>query len=253
MKRPQLSIVIPLYNEENRVLKSLNGLVNFVDSVDYPVEVILVDDGSTDQTGKIVKDFIASRENFRCQRIPHQGKAVGIMTGFGLARGKLLLQTDIDLAVPLSELPKFFLWITEQDFAVIIASREGIGARRVGEPYLRHLMGRVFNLLVQLLLLPGINDTQCGFKLFTAKAAEEIFSHLRLYRPDSAEIKGARLTAFDVEVLYLARFLGYKIKEVPVTWSYGAESKVHPLRDSIHNARDVFSVRLNALRGLYRS
>ena len=252
MRRPWLSIIIPCYNEERRILKTLNELSNYTDSVDYAIEVRLLDDGSTDTTAKIIKGFVKEHSHFYYHKLLHQGKAAAVIAGVKKAKGELILYTDVDLAVPLTELERFFLWIDEQGFDVVIASREGVGARRVGEPYIRHLMGRIFNLFVQALLLPGISDTQCGFKLFRVAAAKKTFSHLNLYGKTSPVIKTPRVTAFDVEVLYLARQLGLRIKEIPVTWHYGSESKVHRIRDSVYNLADVFKVRWYALRGAYR-
>jgi dolichyl-phosphate beta-glucosyltransferase len=134
---------------------------------------------------------------------------------------------------------------------VAIGSREGLGAQRHGEPEYRHLMGRGFNLLVRLLLLPGLHDTQCGFKLFRREAVRDVLARARLYR-EGGEIAGARVTAFDVELLAVARARGWRICAVPVDWTYGEASKVHPLRDSWHNARDVFAVWMNQKRGRYR-
>ena len=133
-----------------------------------------------------------------------------------------------------------------------IASREGKGAKRIDEPTIRHVMGRVFNYLVQLVILPGINDTQCGFKLFRTSSAIEIFKHTLLYSLDDEVISGGKVSAFDVEILYLAKRMGLKIKEVPVVWIYQDESKVHNIKDSYYNAKDVLVVRLNSLLGKYK-
>ncbi len=127
-----------------------------------------------------------------------------------------------------------------------------MGAVRVNEPYIRHMMGRVFNFLVQLIALPGINDTQCGFKMFTHEAAKEIFKRIRLYSDTGDEIVGAKVSGFDVEVLYIARKLKYKVREVPVTWIYKDDSKVHSLKDSYYNLLDVIKVRLFSIRGFYK-
>jgi hypothetical protein len=135
---------------------------------------------------------------------------------------------------------------------VVIGSREGEGATREGEPAFRHLMGRVFNRLVQVLAVPGINDTQCGFKLFRADAVRAIVPRLRLYGPDAPQVHGARVTGFDVEVLVIARRQGFAIREEPVRWRYGVNSKVRPLADTFWNLRDVLRVRLNDWRGYYR-
>jgi hypothetical protein len=134
----------------------------------------------------------------------------------------------------------------------VIGSREGLGARRHGEPYYRHLMGRVFNLLVRSVAVTGIDDTQCGFKLFTRAAGHDLFGRLRLYGADAPVVRGPMVTGFDVELLFLARWRGYRIVETPVQWRHVAGSKVDPLRDAVRMARDVLRVRLNHLRGAYR-
>jgi hypothetical protein len=134
---------------------------------------------------------------------------------------------------------------------VAIASREGIGAIRVGEPWYRHVMGRAFNGLVRLLLLPGIHDTQCGFKFFTREAIDQILPRCVLYR-DASVVTVARVTAFDVELLYIARRLEFRIDVIPITWTYGTQSKVNAVTDTLQNLRDVLSVRWNGWRGRYR-
>jgi len=140
----------------------------------------------------------------------------------------------------------------ERGYDVAIGSREGLGAVRHDEPWSRHFIGRVFNLLVRLVAVGDFQDTQCGFKAFRQHAARDIFSSLRLYGEDAPEIQGGAVTAFDVELLFLALKKGYKVQEVPVVWRYGKNSKVNPLRDSILMFRDVINVRLNDWRGLYR-
>ncbi len=133
----------------------------------------------------------------------------------------------------------------------MIGSREGETASRIGEPEFRHLMGRGFNAMVRLLLLPGIHDTQCGFKLFTADARDQILPRLRLYRGQRGEITSPKVTAFDVELLVAARRLGLEIAIVPVTWTYGEQSKVNPVGDTVTNFSDVAHVKWNDLRGRY--
>ena len=134
----------------------------------------------------------------------------------------------------------------------MIGSREGEGASREGEPAFRHVMGRVFNRLVRLIAVPGIDDTQCGFKLFRADAVAAIIPRLRLYSADAPVVRGARVTGFDVEVLVIARRQGFRIREEPVRWRYGVQSKVRPIADTFWNLRDVLRVRLNDMRGYYR-
>lgn len=131
-----------------------------------------------------------------------------------------------------------------------IASREGIGSIRVDEPWYRHVMGRVFNGLVQLLLLPGIDDTQCGFKVFSRDALDDILPRQVLYA-NAEEVRTPRVTAFDVELLYIARKHDHEIAVIPITWHYGSHSKVNPVIDTIHNVIDVLRVKWNSVRGRY--
>ena len=132
-----------------------------------------------------------------------------------------------------------------------IASREGLGAKRIGEPFYRHFMGRVFNLITRLVAVGGFEDTQCGFKMFRADAARDIFQRVQLYGANAAEVHGSAVTAYDVEVIFLAVKRGYKVKEVPTEWRYGTMTKVNPLTDSMRNFADVMRVRLNDWRGRY--
>jgi len=248
----KLSVVIPAYNEEKRIEESLKKLYEFFSKQDYEYEIIISDDGSTDSTKDIVRKYISRWPQLQLLENSHKGKAPAIIAGIRKANAKYVLFTDIDLSVAIDETPKFLNWVESQDFKVAIATREGTGAKRINEPYLRHFMGRIFNLLVQVLVLPSINDTQCGFKLFETSLINKILDKSKLYTLDDPEIKGGRVGAFDIELLFLARKMGYKIKEVPVTWIYGDSSKVHKLNDSYYNAKDVLKVRFNYLKGLYK-
>ena len=248
----ELSLVIPAYNEEKNIELTLKNVEQFLDEEKLSYEIIVVDDGSRDKTVEIVSDFIAGKNGFSLIKNPHRGKGFTVRTGVFAASGKNILFTDADGSTPIRELKRLSFWLTNNDFDIVIASREGKGARRTGEPYLRHLMGRVFNYIVQLITLPGINDTQCGFKLFRNMVAKNIFSKLSVYGETSPEIPFAFTGAFDVEVLYLARKMGYKIKEVPVEWTYSKTERVDPLRDSFRMFRDVLKIRLNDLRGRYK-
>jgi glycosyltransferase involved in cell wall biosynthesis len=210
----------------------------------------LVDDGSTDDTATIARSFLPSHPSLRVSEIPHGGKAAAIRAGLLASQGSVVAFSDVDLAAPLSYLDHLIANL-EGGAQVAIASREGIGARRIGEPFYRHLMGRAFNLLVQLLLLPGIPDTQCGLKAFQSAALHEILDCSTLYRDNDARVVGARVTAFDVELLYIARCLGYRIATVPVIWSAGEHSKVNPIRDTWYNLMDVLKVRWDGWRGRY--
>ena len=246
-----LSIVIPTYNEEKRIEDSLEKIYSFLKSQNFSYEVIVSDDGSSDTTREIVEWYQKDWPNLKLLKNIHKGKAPAIISGIFEARGEYTLFTDVDLSVPIEEATKMLNWIESHGYDIAIASREGIGAKRINEPQTRHFMGRVFNALVQIVLLPGINDTQCGFKLFRTNAIQKIFNKTKLYSLNDKEISGGRVSAFDVEILYIARKLGYKIKEVPVIWYYGGDSKVHNVKDSYYNAKDVFKVKFNSLRGLY--
>jgi len=148
-------------------------------------------------------------------------------------------------------LKKLLHYITDQKYDISIGSREGVGAVRKDEPFYRHLMGRVFNYLVQIILIKGINDTQCGFKLFTNESAKAIIKKMRLYS-NAPEITVAKVTAFDTEILFLAKKLGYRVKSVAVEWQYVETNRVSAWRDSLQNFFDVLKVWYNDKKGLYK-
>ncbi len=242
---PFLSIVIPAYNEEGRLPATLMSVMGYLARQSYGSEVLVVDDGSSDGTAAA-----ASHAGVQVLRRDHRGKGFAVRAGALAARGAYVLLCDADLAVPIAEWEKMHSHLTA-GYDVVIGSREGLGATRQGEPWYRHIMGRVFNLIIRSIALKGINDTQCGFKALSRAAAQDLFRRVRIYGDDAPVLRGAAVTAYDVELLFLARRRGYRIAEVPVLWHYGTETKVNPLRDSLRNLRDVLNVRLNALRGKY--
>ena len=205
----------------------------------YTTEVIIVSNNSSDATPQIAEEFAAEYPYARVLHEPRQGKGAAVQTGMLAARGEYLFICDADLSMPIEELAKF-LPPALNSYDVAIASREAAGARRIGEPEYRHVMGRVFNAIVRLLALPGIQDTQCGFKVFQREAAREVFP--------LQTIDG---WGFDVEVLFIALRRGYKLVEVPITWYYRPQTKINPLRDSINMFTEVMRVRLNSWRGRY--
>ncbi|MHB8647809.1 MAG: dolichyl-phosphate beta-glucosyltransferase [Thermomicrobiales bacterium] len=245
---PFLSVVVPAYNEAARLSETLHAVKVFLDAQSFSSEIIVVDDGSTDHTAAIASH---SDGRVRLLREPHRGKGAAVRVGMLAARGERVLFTDADLAVPIEETARL-LALLDAGSAVVIGSREGDGASREGEPLFRHVMGRVFNRLVRMIAVPGIDDTQCGFKLFRADAVAAIVPRLRLYGGDAPEVHGARVTGFDVEVLVIARRQGFRVSEAPVRWRYGVNSKVRPLADTFWNLRDVLRVRVNDWRGYYR-
>jgi len=234
-----LSIVIPAYNEENRLPDTLAQIASFVSAQSYPVEVVVVDNNSSDATRRIAEDFAAKYLYARVLHEPRQGKGAAVKTGMLAAHGEYLFICDADLSMPIEEVNKL-LPPALDSYDVAIASREAPGARRVDEPEYRHLMGRVFNLIVRLLAIPGIQDTQCGFKVFRRAVAYQVFP--------LQTIDG---WGFDVEVLFIALRRGYKLVEVPITWYYRPQTKISPLRDSINMFTEVMRVRINGWRGAY--
>jgi len=245
-----LSVVIPVYNESRCIQNNLREVLDYLGSQPYTWEVIVVDDGSQDNTVALVEEVAASAPGLRLIRNDHRGKAYTVRTGVLAATGDDVLFADADLATPIHQVAKL-LQALEGGYDVAIGSREGYGARRYNEPWLRHFMGRVFNVVVRLLVMGQHRDTQCGFKAFSQRAAQDIFHSVRLYGPSSAVLNAPALTGFDVELLYLAHLRGYRVAELPVEWHYGPGSKVNPLRDSWRNFKDVLRVRYYALRGLY--
>jgi dolichyl-phosphate beta-glucosyltransferase len=248
---PSLTLVIPAYREAERIAGTARAAAAWLAARSYAADLIVVDDGSDDGTARLARAALAGAAiPWRVLEIPHGGKAAALRAGMSAATGAQVAFSDADLATPLDHLDDLRAAVA-RGCDVAIGSREGSGAQRHGEPEYRHLMGRGFNLLVRLLLLPGLHDTQCGFKLFRREAVRDVLARARLYR-EGGEIAGARVTAFDVELLAVARARGWRICAVPVDWTYGEASKVHPLRDSWHNARDVFAVWMNQKRGRYR-
>jgi len=234
-----LSIVIPAYNEELRLPETLAQLRMYAAKQPYRVEVMVVDDGSEDGTVQVVEAAAATWPDLRLLRLAHAGKGHAIQQGFLAASGDLLFMCDADLSMPIEQLAQFVA-ATQDGLDVAIGSREAPGAVRYGEPARRHLMGRVFNWLVRHLVLPGIQDSQCGFKCFRREVARDLAS--------CQKITG---WGFDVELLSIARKRGYRMQELPISWYYKASSRIHPIRDTIYMTRDLLEVRRNHRAGCY--
>jgi dolichyl-phosphate beta-glucosyltransferase len=250
MSDPYVTVVIPAYNEETNIrLGTLDKVSRYLDHQPYTWEVIIVNDGSSDQTGTLIKEFIRINKGFRYIENPHQGKAATVITGVLTAKGTYVLFSDLDQATPLKEIEKILPWF-EKGFDVVIGSRKD---KREGAPILRRFMARGFMFLRTFILgLKGISDTQCGFKAFRKEVARAIFKQLALYGKTKT-VTGSMVTAgFDIEVLFLAKILGYQIKEVPVEWHYVETRRVNPITDSWQGLMDIFAIRINAWKGIYR-
>lgn len=239
--RPLLSIVIPAYNEAapDRLPKSLQDIISFISAQDFPVEVIIVNNNSTDNTLTIAEEAARQHDYIRTMTETTQGKGAAVKRGMLEAQGKYLFICDADLSMPIEEVLKFLPPHLEH-YDVAIASREAPGAKRVGEPEIRHIMGRVFNFIVKVIAVRGLNDTQCGFKCFRREVALELFP--------LQTIDG---WGFDVELMFIAQQRGYRIIEVPITWIYKPQSKIKPINDSINMVRETLRIRLNGWRGVY--
>lgn len=238
--RPQLSIVIPAYNEARRLPESFARLYDYLQHQPYLAEVIVVDDGSEDSTAAVVRAWMGRWHALRLIEIAHTGKGAAVRAGALAAQGEWLFLADADFSMPVQELA---LFCPAEAHApdILIGSREAPGAQRIGEPFYRHLMGRAFNLAVRMSLVPGISDTQCGFKRLRREVALDLFLH--------QTITG---WGFDVELLYVAQLRGYTIREAPVSWYYKSGSKVHPLRDTFSMGRDLMRIWRNARSSTYQ-
>jgi dolichyl-phosphate beta-glucosyltransferase len=247
LPRPRLSIVVPAYNEERRLPPTLQTLLDpaQVPCADY--ELIVVDDGSRDQTASLVRAAQAGEGRLRLIENPHSGKAYTVRTGVLAASGQYCLHADVDLSTPPCEFSKL---VDALDGGADIAI--GVRAGRPGAPWYRLVMSNSWRWLVSLLGLGGFSDTQCGFKAFRTGVAQEVFHRTLLYNSPARSLANPSVTAAaDVEVLYIARRLGYRIAEVPVAWTHAEDTKIRPLGDSVHAFSDLVKIRLNAARGLY--
>ena len=250
MNKPYLSVVIPAYNEEaNFKREGLEMVYSYLSNQTYPFELILVDDGSTDNTLNKLNEFAEKKAGVRVIRAQHRGKGPTVREGMLQAKGANHLFTDFDQSTPIKEVEKFWEY-REKGFEIVIGSREIEGAFREAEPWYRHLMGKGFNLGVKLLTVRGIKDTQCGFKLFSERASRDIFSRIRVtLNPQKDAFTGA----LDVELLYLAQKSHYRIAEVPVHWQHVQSTRVNPIRDSVRMAIEVIRIKLTDLEGKYET
>lgn len=233
-----LSVIIPVYNEEKRIGNTLSKIQDFFHKTKTDFEVIIVDDGSMDNTLGVVRK-LKMKNLIILQNNKNMGKGFSVKKGMLHAKGDLLLFSDADLSTPIDELSNFLKYV--KDYDVLIASRNMKESDiRIKQPFFRSALGRIFPLFVNLLLIKGIKDTQCGFKLFNRECARRIFAKQRINR-----------FAFDAEILFIAKKCGYRIKEIPVVWENDTLSKVNPLTDPPKMLFELLRIRFNYLLGRY--
>ena len=228
-----LSIVIPAYNEALRIGRTLERIDEYLKEYEPFYEIIVVDDGSHDDTEKVVRETAKKHTaTVLLQNGMNKGKGHSVKRGILSSRGRFVLMSDADLSTPIEEIGKLFKEL-EEGYDIAVGSRSVSGSQILKkQAWYRQLMGKIFNKIVQVVAVPGIRDTQCGFKLFKGDAARRVFARQRIER-----------FAFDVEALYLAKKMGLRIREVPVVWVNSPDSKVSIFRDSLQMLWDILKIR----------
>jgi glycosyltransferase involved in cell wall biosynthesis len=234
-------LVIPAYNEAapDRLPQSLKQVIDFVQQQSFAIEVLIINNNSKDDTLKIAQAAARQYPFIGVLDEPVQGKGAAVRRGMLAAQGDYLFICDADFSMPVEEVLKF-LPPAANGYDIAIASREAPGAKRIGEPEIRHLMGRIFNFIVQIIAVRGLKDTQCGFKCFRREVAHQLFP-----------LQTINGWSFDVEILFIAQQRGYIIHEIPITWVYKAQSKIKPLQDSVNMVLETLKIRRNGWQGRY--
>jgi len=238
---PFLSVIIPAHNEESRLPRTLEQVFAFLGAQKYSSEVLVVENGSDDHTFDIAQGFADRHQNLRVIRETNRGKGLAVRRGMLEAAGQFRFMCDADLSMSIDQV-NTFLPPALRDVDIAIGSREAAGAVRYDEPSFRHIGGRAINTVIRLLILPGLQDTQCGFKCFSAAAAQQVFTHQTLAG-----------WSFDIEILYIARRRKLRVREVPIHWRFDAHTKLSAVQDALRMLRDILIIRRNAQRGLYDS
>jgi glycosyltransferase involved in cell wall biosynthesis len=236
---PFLTIIIPAYNEEKRLPNTLDQVFGFTQEQSYSSEVLVVENGSDDSTLEIAQAYQERYPNLIVLKESARGKGLAVRKGMLAARGAYRFMCDADLSMPIHEINRF-LPPRLEEFDIAIASREAPGAVRYDEPGYRHWGGRGVNLMIRLFAVPGLRDTQCGFKMFRDEVAEDLFKYQTLTN-----------WSFDIELLFIARRRGYRVKEQPIPWYFNPETKLNPFKDAYQMALDILRIHRNASQGLY--
>jgi dolichyl-phosphate beta-glucosyltransferase len=238
---PFLSIIIPAHNEENRLPHAMQQVFDFVTQQPYSSEVLIVENGSSDRTLEIATAFAGQHPEFRVISENGRGKGLAVRRGMLEATGEYRFMCDSDLSMRVGEINRF-LPPQLTDYDVAIASREAAGAVRYHEPLYRHLGGRAVNWMIRLFILPGLYDTQCGFKCFKGTIAEDLFTRQTILG-----------WSFDIELLFIARQRHYKIQEVPIPWFYNPGSKLNAIKNSFQMGLDILAIWKNHFSGKYHN
>ncbi len=248
-----LSVVVPCFNEQENLERGvLAEMATFLARQPYASEVVVSDDGSTDDSLRLAQEFARDHPSFRVLSNEHGGKPLAIRAALPVLTGEIVLLTDMDQSTPLREINNLLPYF-EQGYAVVIGSR---GVERRNSPWHRKLASRVFRAFRKGLLLPDIDDTQCGFKAIRRDIVAPLFERLQIFRAMGGRAKGWRVTAYDVELLFVAEKMGYRVKEVPVEWrneDVTRGKKKSFLRESWEMLGEVLRVKWNDLRGLYHA
>jgi dolichyl-phosphate beta-glucosyltransferase len=243
MSTPQHSIVVPAYNEGARLRASLEKMLEYIARSNWSAEIIVVNDGSGDDTAKIAQEFAKRSPTVRLIDNPrNRGKGYTVRNGMLNATGQVLLFTDADLSSPIEEAGKLFGAIESGAADIVIGSRyldRDLQTRK--QPLYRRLLGRAFNTALRIILGLSYVDTQCGFKAFSRQAALEVFPRMKIER-----------WGFDAEILFLARRYRLRVVEVPVQWAHDHRSKINPIRDGVHMLLELLRIRMNSISGKYQ-
>lgn len=247
MKIPKLSVVIPAYNEsanlKNQVLK---GVSDYLKKQDYTYEVLIIDDGSTDETAQIIERQIKDLDFFRLIKNPHGGKAKAVISGVLQAQGEVVVFTDMDQATPINQVEKLLPKFSE-GYDIVIGTRHG----RQGAPLIRKISALGFTILRNLILGLPFSDTQCGFKGFNQRAIRAAFPKMQEIWAETRAGGAAVNAGFDIEILFLAKKAGFKIAEIPVAWHYVGTERVQLLKDSLEAVLDMIRIRRGDFNGKY--
>ncbi len=238
-KRPLLSIIIPAHNEEHRLPPSLAKIDAFLQTQPFEAEVVIVENGSHDRTTEVAHAFAADHPYVRVMSVTTRGKGLAVKAGMLAAHGEYRFICDTDLSMPIEEIVKFLPPYSD-GFDISIGTREGNGAHRIGEPEYRHIMGRANNFIIKLTAVRGFEDTQCGFKMFNARSAEDLFG-----------VQQMTGIGFDIENLFVAKKRGYRIREVPITWYFDPDSRMRLVQDSLKLLTEIWQIQMNWRKGLY--